>query len=779
MSLRKEIELKKGISAIIPTYKGQDYIETLLNSIKNQTLDYKLFEAIFIVNGELDNTPQIIENFCLENPQINIVLTNSEAGVCNARNKGINLAQHEYTIFIDDDDYISPKYFETLLEYAQPGRVVIGTFMDIDENTGVVKPSYLSKPLLEKNGIVEDAYQTMRDILVITTDKLIPTENVKKSKFNKELKNGVDIAYYSIFYAENDFEFYVVDKSREAIYYRLWRDNSISRKPLSYDFNVTDRLKVIADINKGHKIAKTRKKKSFIETLSSGQVHKINQYLEKYPENLEKVIKDINSYNYEFFPYKYLNEDFEVLDNPNNELIISYAFPPINTTTSNMVAKRILTEKNNVSVICASLKNLNDDYSLEKFVNQFILDKMTIDIPYDTSFENIKEFTQQGIEKLKERSEFDKIYSRAFFVHSNYLGFAYKILHPNTYWKAEFSDPLIYNLKGNEISPAIEDKEVVDKLNNYIPKDLEKIKTTDSINFIAEYLTYIFADEIVFTNKNQKKVMIDKFRYDVRDLINDKFTISKHPTLDKKYYYLKESNYEIDNSYVNFAYFGVISGDRNFEDFINGLDLLDNMFKDKYRLHIFTNSKTLFEQVLSSDIYEKTIINPTVDYLEFLNLTEKFDVLLVEDSKTQKFMAKNPYLPSKISDYKGSGTDIWAVCEKDSIMDEMNIKYKSKLGDLMSSRDTANKIMEDKLNQSVTPKEIDINEYLRNRNNYLTTKIEELIDVAQNEFRKDNVYENRISQLKKENEKLSKSIENNNENNFKGNLKKIKDKILK
>lgn len=34
----------------------------------------------------------------------------------------------------------------------------------------------------------------MQGILTITTDKLIPTKDVKNSSFNPELKNGVDIS---------------------------------------------------------------------------------------------------------------------------------------------------------------------------------------------------------------------------------------------------------------------------------------------------------------------------------------------------------------------------------------------------------------------------------------------------------------------------------------------------------------------------------------------------------------------------------------------------------
>ena len=289
----KESNLEKGISAIIPTYKGEAFISKLLDSLINQSIDPKLFEAIFIVNGELDSTPDIIKKYQEENPQINIILTYSEPGVCNARNAGIDIANRQYTIFIDDDDYISYNYFEKLYQYAKPNRIVIGTFLDVNENTGEIQESYLSKPLLESSGINTNPYtDEMQGILTITTDKLIPTKDVKNSSFNPELKNGVDISYYARFYVDYDFEFYIIDKKEKAIYYRLWRDNSISRKPLSYDFNITDRLKVINDINKGLKKAKTPAMVGFIKSLTGGQVSKINKYLEKHPNDYIKILKE-------------------------------------------------------------------------------------------------------------------------------------------------------------------------------------------------------------------------------------------------------------------------------------------------------------------------------------------------------------------------------------------------------------------------------------------------------------------------------------------------------
>ena len=535
----KESELKDGISAIIPTYKGENYISKLLDSLINQSIDFNLFEAIFIVNGELDSTPDIIKKYQEDNPEVNIILTESEKGVCNARNKGIDLASRKYTTFIDDDDYISHNYFEELYKCVKPNRIVVGTFLDIDENTGEVKNSYMTPPLLENSGIIENPYSTITDAIVITQNKVIPTINVKNSAFNPELKNGVDIAYYANFYPENDFEFYVVDKDKKANYYRLWRHGSISRQDMSYHFNVENRLKVINDINKGLKKAKTQEMRSFIERLTGGQIVKINDYLENYPEDYTKVLKDILSYKFEFFPYKYLNEDISKLNNDKRELIISYAFPPTNTTTSNVVAKRILSEKKNVDVICASLDDMTKDFTLEKVVLEYIVQKFTVKSNFSTEWDNIKNFMNEGIKLI---NNYDRIYSRANFVHSHFLALEYKLNNPNTYWRAEFSDPLIYTFGNRHLSEKLEDENYIRRINKILKeKNLELITSDNDINAICEYLTFIFADEIIFTNESQKDVMIDTLPFNIEDIINKKYIISPHPTLDEKYYYIKKN----------------------------------------------------------------------------------------------------------------------------------------------------------------------------------------------------------------------------------------------
>ncbi len=88
-----------------------------------------------------------------------------------------------------------------------------------------------------------------------------------------------------------------------------------------------------------------------------------------------------------------------------------------------------------------------------------------------------------------------------------------------------------------------------------------------------------------------------------------------------------------------------------------------------------------------------------MNFLEFLNLTTKFDCLIVNDTFTKGYKEVNPYLPSKLSDYLGSGSDIWMIYEEGSIMSRYDVKYRSKIGDLESIEDMLQKIIVDHLLQ--------------------------------------------------------------------------------
>lgn len=87
------------ISVIIPAYNAEKTIAPTIQSVLNQT--YSDFELLVINDGSTDSTLDVIEQFSDDRIQ---VFSYSNAGHCQNRNRGIELAKGAYIAFIDADD---------------------------------------------------------------------------------------------------------------------------------------------------------------------------------------------------------------------------------------------------------------------------------------------------------------------------------------------------------------------------------------------------------------------------------------------------------------------------------------------------------------------------------------------------------------------------------------------------------------------------------------------------------------------------------------------------
>lgn len=88
-------------SIVIPNYNKGPYIDECLQSILNQSINKDKYEIIVIDDGSNDNSLDILAKY----PTIKLLHTNRMlAG--GARNAGIKVAQGEYLVFLDSDDFL-------------------------------------------------------------------------------------------------------------------------------------------------------------------------------------------------------------------------------------------------------------------------------------------------------------------------------------------------------------------------------------------------------------------------------------------------------------------------------------------------------------------------------------------------------------------------------------------------------------------------------------------------------------------------------------------------
>lgn len=104
------------VSVIIPIYQVEQYIERCVNSVINQT--YKNLEIILVDDGSTDASGEIADKYSQIDDRV-IVMHKDNGGLSSARNSGLDIANGEYVLFVDSDDWIDAEMVEYLVKLLQ------------------------------------------------------------------------------------------------------------------------------------------------------------------------------------------------------------------------------------------------------------------------------------------------------------------------------------------------------------------------------------------------------------------------------------------------------------------------------------------------------------------------------------------------------------------------------------------------------------------------------------------------------------------------------------
>jgi len=89
-------------SIIIPCYKVEQYLHQCVDSVLAQT--YENYEVILVDDGSPDGSPAICDEYGRKSSKVKVI-HKPNGGLSDARNAGLDLAQGEYVIFLDSDDW--------------------------------------------------------------------------------------------------------------------------------------------------------------------------------------------------------------------------------------------------------------------------------------------------------------------------------------------------------------------------------------------------------------------------------------------------------------------------------------------------------------------------------------------------------------------------------------------------------------------------------------------------------------------------------------------------
>lgn len=126
-----------SLSIILPVYNGEKNIARCIQSIFAANCGH--MELIIINDGSTDASQTTIEQIIRDNSGSDLkvrLIEQENHGVAYARNRGIEIAQGRYMVFVDQDDYIREDYCRRMLKEisSRKADVVAAGFVRADGN---------------------------------------------------------------------------------------------------------------------------------------------------------------------------------------------------------------------------------------------------------------------------------------------------------------------------------------------------------------------------------------------------------------------------------------------------------------------------------------------------------------------------------------------------------------------------------------------------------------------------------------------------------------------
>ncbi len=149
--------MKPLISIIIPCYKAEKTIGTIIDNVLSQT--YTNWEIIVVSNGKRRTAQEkIVSQYTKHGCNIKLI-SSEKGGVSFARNLGIEKANGEYLTFVDADDQITPQHIQLLTDaLCCDTDIVVGgyTLFRVKENNKIVYPIDLTTPFHGRKKYIMD-----------------------------------------------------------------------------------------------------------------------------------------------------------------------------------------------------------------------------------------------------------------------------------------------------------------------------------------------------------------------------------------------------------------------------------------------------------------------------------------------------------------------------------------------------------------------------------------------------------------------------------------------
>ena len=209
--------MTKLISVVVTCYNHENYIEQCLRSIFNQT--YRNIELIVLDDGSTDSSSEVIQEVLKESPFVTTFESHENIGVVRTRNKGLNLLNGDYFLFVDSDDFLDERYVEELYNGAinHQADIVYCDLYNFEKDE-----TYLKAQEFDLHNLLESNY--------ISNCSLVKKTILKGIYYDEKL-SGKKLEDYDFFLN------LIINNGAKAVYqpntklnYRVFEKDSISKR---------------------------------------------------------------------------------------------------------------------------------------------------------------------------------------------------------------------------------------------------------------------------------------------------------------------------------------------------------------------------------------------------------------------------------------------------------------------------------------------------------------------------------------------------------------------
>jgi glycosyltransferase involved in cell wall biosynthesis len=211
----------KRISAVIPVHNAKEDLPRCLDSLLPQLTQQD--EILLIEDSSTDGSDALCDSYGARYANVRVCHVRY-AGPSPTRNHGLRLAQGQYILFVDADDWVEQDAVAALLEQAADHELVVGGY-DLEAGGTVWEKRLSGKTRMDK-GDVFQLYH--RELLNVLWNKLFRADIIRDNgiAFDEDLKKGEDLLFILRYLQQVRTPIALVDRS---VYHYISKESGINR----------------------------------------------------------------------------------------------------------------------------------------------------------------------------------------------------------------------------------------------------------------------------------------------------------------------------------------------------------------------------------------------------------------------------------------------------------------------------------------------------------------------------------------------------------------------